>query len=396
MAKNRWLLPDGIEELLPDQAARLEQLRRELLDLYRAWGYQLIIPPFVEYLESLLTGTGHDLDLSTFKLIDQMSGRMMGLRADMTPQAARIDAHRLKGDAPRRLCYLGTVLHTLPTGFSGSRSPMQVGAELFGHSGADSDVEVLALMLETLRLTGVRDVHVDLGHVGIFRGLARDAHFDAEQEQFLFDAMQRKAMPEIDAFLAGLDLAADKRERMAALAGLNGGAEVLDEARQRLRGAGDAVSNALDNLADIAVLAQRRLGGVPLYFDLAELRGYQFHTGVVFAAFVADHGQEIARGGRYDRIGKDFGRARPATGFSTDLRTLMSLGARAWPPLPGAILAPAGDDPDLLERIASLRGAGEAVVQALGGQDAGDAAEMGCDRRLVRAAGAWAVEAIDS
>ncbi len=395
MAKDRWLLPDGIEELLPEQAAHLEQLRRELLDFYRSWGYQLIIPPFVEYLESLLTGTGHDLDLSTFKLIDQLSGRMMGLRADMTPQAARIDAHRLKGDAPRRLCYLGTVLHTLPTGFSCTRSPMQVGAELFGHSGADSDVEILALMLETLHLTGVRDVHVDLGHVGIFRGLARDAHFDADQERYLFDAMQRKAMPEIETFLAALDLSADRRGRMAALAGLNGGEEVLDEARERLRGAGDAVSNALDNLSEIAVLTQRRLAGVPLYFDLAELRGYQFHTGVVFAAFVADHGQEIARGGRYDRIGKDFGRARPATGFSADLRTLMALSARRWPPPPGMIIAPAGEAPELLETIASLRASGEAVVQALSGQKDG-ARDMGCDRRLVRTGNAWSVQRIDS
>jgi len=395
VAKNRWLLPDGIEELLPEQAARLEQLRRELLDMYRSRGYQLIIPPFIEYLESLLTGTGHDLDLSTFKLIDQLSGRMMGLRADMTPQAARIDAHRLKGDAPRRLCYLGTVLHTLPTGFSGSRSPMQVGAELFGHSGADSDVEILGLMLETLYLTGVRDVHVDLGHVGIFRGLARDAHFDADQEAFLFDAMQRKAMPDIETFLAALDLGADKRERMASLAGLNGGDEVLDEARERLRGAGDAVTNALDNLADIAELARRRLPAVPLYFDLAELRGYQFHTGVVFAAFVADHGQEIARGGRYDRIGKDFGRARPATGFSADLRTLMTLGARHWPTPPGVILAPAGDDAALLEAVAALRASGEAVVHALSEQT-GDPREMGCDRRLVQVGGTWKVRNIDS
>jgi ATP phosphoribosyltransferase regulatory subunit len=389
------LLPDGIEELLPEQAARLEQLRRELLDLYRGWGYQLIIPPFVEYLESLLTGTGHDLDLSTFKLIDQMSGRLMGLRADMTPQAARIDAHRLQGDAPRRLCYLGTVLHTLPTGFSGSRSHMQVGAELFGHSGADSDVEVLALMLETLRLTGVQDMHVDLGHVGIFRGLARDANLETEQESELFDAVQRKAVPEIESLLAGLDVSTAKRERMAALAGLAGGEEVLDEARARLSGAGDAVDDALDNLAEIAGGAKRRLDGVPIYFDLAELRGYRFHTGVVFAAFVADHGEEIARGGRYDSIGKYFGRARPATGFSTDLRTLMALSARRWPASPGSILAPGGDDAALVEKIAALRAAGEVVVHELGAQK-GTPGDMGCDRRLVRNGAEWALENIDS
>ncbi|HED18012.1 MAG TPA: ATP phosphoribosyltransferase regulatory subunit, partial [Gammaproteobacteria bacterium] len=213
IAKNRWLLPEGIEDLLPDQAMQLEQLRREILDLYRSWGYELILPPFIEYLDSLLTGSGHDLDLQTFKLIDQLSGRLLGLRADMTPQAARIDAHRMQREAPSRLCYLGTVLRTRPDGFDGSRSPLQVGVELFGHAGAESDVEILQLMVATLALTGVEDVYLDLGHVGIYRGLAHDAGLDEEQEALLFDALQRKALPEIDTFLAGLDLSTAQRER---------------------------------------------------------------------------------------------------------------------------------------------------------------------------------------
>ena len=388
---NRWLLPEGIEELLPEPAARLEQLRRELLDLYRSWGYQLIIPPFVDYLDSLLTGTGHDLDLQTFKLIDQLSGRLLGLRADMTPQAARIDAHGLQREAPSRLCYLGTVLHTRPDGFAGSRSPMQVGAELFGHEGAESDVEILQLMVETLGLTGIDDVYIDLGHVGIYRGLARDANLDAEQEAFLFDALQRKAIPEINEFLGAQDLSTALRERLAGLATLNGDRDVLLRAAELLAGSGDSVLAALDNLQHIAELAAQRLPEVTLHFDLAELRGYQYQTGVVFAAFVADRGQEIARGGRYDDIGKVFGVARPATGFSTDLRSLMELGNRTWSKSPGAILAPAEDDVALTEKVAALRVAGEIVVRQLPGQ-AGNVAETGCDRVLHWDGSQWVVQ----
>jgi len=390
---NRWLLPEGIEELLPAQAVPLEQLRREILDLYRGWGYELILPPFIEYLDSLLTGTGHDLDLQTFKLIDQLSGRLLGLRADMTPQAARIDAHRLKREAPTRLCYLGTVLHTLPDGFAGSRSPLQVGAELFGHGGPESDVEILQLMVATLALTGVEDVYIDLGHVGIFRGLAQDAGLDADQETFLFDALQRKAIPEIQTFLAQLDLSTAQRERLAGLASLNGDEEVLQHAGTLLEGSGKAARAALENLQRIAALARQRLPGVPLHFDLAELRGYQYQTGVVFAAFVADRGQEIARGGRYDEIGKVFGRARPATGFSTDLRSLMQLGSREWPAASGAILAPEEQDAALAEKVQQLRAQGEVVIQQLPGQQ-GSRWEMRCNRTLRWDGGDWVVEKI--
>ncbi len=389
--KNRWLLPEGIEDLLPDQAAQLEQLRRELLDLYRSWGYELILPPFIEYLDSLLTGSGHDLDLQTFKLIDQLSGRLLGLRADMTPQAARIDAHRLQRDAPSRLCYLGTVLRTRPDGFDGSRSPMQVGAELFGHRGAESDVEILELMVATLALTGIEDIYLDLGHVGIYRGLAHDAGLDEEQEALLFDALQRKALPEINAFLAGLDLSTAQRERLAGLATLNGGAEVLEKAQSLLQGSGESALSSLEDMVRIARLATRRLPDISLHFDLAELRGYQYQTGVVFAAFVADRGQEIARGGRYDEIGKVFGRARPATGFSTDLRILMRLGNRDWPQPAGAILAPAGEDTALADKVRTLRTQGERVVQQLPGQ-VGSVAETGCDRVLRWSGSEWVVE----
>lgn len=392
--KNRWLLPEGIDELLPDQAQRLECLRRELLNLYAGWGYQLIIPPFIDHLDSLLTGTGNELDLQTFKLTDQLSGRQLGLRADMTPQAARIDAHSLRCDTPNRLCYLGTVLRTLPDGFSGSRSPMQVGAELFGHAGAESDVEILELMVATLDLNGINDVYIDLGHVGIYRGLAKDADLDEDQEAFMFDALQRKAIPEITRFLGELDLSTAQCERLAGLATLNGDRDVLERASSLLEGSGESTQVALNDLIRIATLAEHRLPGVSLHFDLAELRGYQYQTGVVFAAFVADRGQEIARGGRYDKIGDVFGRARPATGFSTDLRVLMQLGSRQWPDVAGAILAPAAEaDRALMEKISNLRAEGEIVIQQLPGQS-DNATEQGCDRRLCQQGDNWMIESI--
>jgi len=385
--RDRWLLPEGMEEVLPPQAERLEKLRRRLLDVYAGWGYELVMPPFIEYLDSLLTGTGNDLDLQTFKLTDQLTGRLMGLRADMTPQAARIDAHRLQRDVPTRLCYMGTVLHTRPDGFAGSRSPLQVGAELYGYAGVESDAEVLRLMIETLTVTGIGDVHIDLGHVGIFRALVEEAGLDGEAEEQLFDALQRKASAEIAQLLDGLSVSAETRRRMLALVSLNGGAEVLEDAVRELAGAGEKVGGALDELARMAVLVG---DGVTLNFDLAELRGYHYHTGVVFAAYVPGHGQAIAVGGRYDNIGACFGKARPATGFSSDLKTLMALAPAAEARITG-ILAPAADDAGLAAKVSELRAAGERVVCALPGQQGG-AKDMDCDRRLVQSDGEWRVE----
>lgn len=387
---DQWLLPEGIEEVLPPEAWRLERARRELLDLFGRWGYQLIMPPFIEFLESLLTGTANDLDLQTFKVTDQSSGRMMGIRADMTPQAARIDAHPLHRDAPNRLCYMGTVLHTRNDGFGGSRCPLQIGAELFGHAGIESDVEILSLVLETLAQLEIGDICLNLGHVGIFRGLAREAGLPAGLESELFEALQRKAVTEIDTLLTTSVADAGQRARLAALAGLNGGWDVLYRAREVLDGAGPQVLQALENLRAIAEHLQQRSGDIQLDFDLAELRGYRYQTGMVFAVFVPDSGREIARGGRYDAIGQVFGRARPATGFSTDLRTLMDLSRRDFGGQPGAIFAPAARDARLEQRIGELRGQGETVVCALPGQ-AGGARAAGCDRLLVDVAGDWIV-----
>ncbi|MCG8379280.1 MAG: ATP phosphoribosyltransferase regulatory subunit, partial [Proteobacteria bacterium] len=283
---NRWLLPEGIEEILPPHAAEVETLCRQILDLFRTWGYELVMPPLIEYLDSLLTGTGEDLDLQTFKITDQLSGRTMGLRADTTPQVARIDAHILKSEFPTRLCYLGTVVHTRPTGHGGTRAPLQVGAELHGHSGPQSDAEILTLMLKTLKLAGLNNVHVDLGHVGIYRGLVEKLELDEQQESRLFDALQRKARTEMEEMFSAWSMTGDSVEMLLALVGLNGGREVITQARRQLEKAGDTVTACLNELEEITQLAERQNREPPLYFDLAELRGYHYYTGFTFAAYV--------------------------------------------------------------------------------------------------------------
>ncbi len=304
--KDRWLLPEGIEEILPAEAFRLEVLRRSLLDFFFRYGYELVMPPAIEFLESLLTGTGRDLDLQTFKLTDQLIGRMMGVRADMTPQAARIDAHYLKRDFPVRLCYVGTVLHTRPDEFAGSRELLQVGAELFGHPGPESDIEIVGLMLAALRTAGVANVHMDLGHVSVFRHLAAAAQLDAGVEGELFEALQRKSRPEVEVLLDRCDISAEKRRGLAALVDLNGGDEVLEEARALFSRAPAQVGEALDMLQTMAASIRRDDPALPVYFDLAELRGYRYYTGAVFSAFVPGYGHAVAQGGRYDGIGRAF------------------------------------------------------------------------------------------
>lgn len=388
MNNERWLLPEGIAELLPAQAARLEGLQRHLLDMYQSWGYELVIPPFIEYLESLLTGTGNDLDLQTFKLTDQLTGRMMGVRADMTPQVARIDAHILKRDVPTRLCYMGTVLQTRPKNHGGSRCPFQAGVELYGHAGIESDLEVLRLMIATLQAAGLEQVHLDLGHVGIFRGLARQAGLDSSSEAQLFEALQRKAVPDIEELVSNLRLEDGVTDMLLALAQLNGDVSILETATEVLAQADGGVHLALEQLHQMAESISA-IDGISLHLDLAELRGYHYHTGMVFAAFVTGQGQAIAQGGRYDDIGEVFGRARPATGFSTDLRALLNL-VPAAPAAARGIFAPGVGDPLLDDMIARLRSDGERVVRELPGQH-GDAAAMGCDRVLVLQNGQWEV-----
>ncbi|SFM30274.1 ATP phosphoribosyltransferase regulatory subunit [Halopseudomonas yangmingensis] len=391
---DRWLLPDGIDEVLPAEAARIESARRRLLDLFSAWGYDLVITPHIEYLESLLTGTGHDLQLQTFQVIDQLSGRMLGLRADITPQVARIDAHTLKRDEPSRLCYCGSVLHTRPRPLSTARSLIQLGAELYGDASSASDIEIISLMLETLAVCGVPDVHLDIGHVGIYRGLVQAAGLDEATEQALFDALQRKALDEVQTLVAGVgqgQIAA----MLCSLVDLAGDRSVLDRAHALLDGAPEMVLAALDDLAEVSAALQSAYPHIPLYFDLGELRGYHYHTGMVFAAFVPGAGQSIAQGGRYDEIGRDFGRARPATGFSTDMRLLVERG-HCESPAPESIWAPQTTQPGLLQAIRELRARGERVIAALPGQPDSAAAMHGCTRMLRLIDGHWQVRELNS
>lgn len=388
----RWLLPEGVEEALPAMAWRLERLRRRILGLYDRWGYDLVIPPLIEYTDSLLIGAGHDLELDTFKLVDQLSGRTMGVRADMTPQVARIDAHRLNRSGPVRLCYLGAVVHTRPGPFGGGRSPLQLGAELYGHRGLEADLEILELLLATLDCIELsQPVSIDLGHVGIVHGVAAASGLDIVDEAELFEMLQRKSVPDIEARLDALGLPPAADAMWRALADLHGEREVIGRARDELAAAGGTVAEALDHLERLADALAARRADVRLHFDLAEVRGYHYHTGVVFAAYVAGEGEEIARGGRYDGIGEAFGRARSATGFSTDLRRLATLVGTDDADWPGAIAAPAEDDPALAQRIAELRAGGERVIAMLPDQQEGPEA-LGCDRRLVQRDGHWFVE----
>ncbi len=387
--QNNWILPEGIEEILPPRAEQLDKLCREIVDLYSTWGYQLVIPPMIEYMDSLLTGTGKDLDLQIFKLTDQLSGRSMGVRADTTPQVARIDAHNLKREVPTRLCYLGTVLHTRPENTGGNRSPLQVGAELYGHKGIESDIEVLCLMIETIKKAGIENIHIDLGHVGIYNNLVRLAKLDDDGESELFGVLQRKAMPELDDMISAGSLSTEAGQMFKALITSNGSINDFKEARVFFDSISSEIKECLDELQSIIDLVGKRMSEVTLDFDFSELRGYHYHTGIVFTAYVPGHGQGIAFGGRYDDIGSAFGRARPATGFSTDIKTLLGL-SKLEPEKRMGVYVPCSDKPGQFEAIKNLRNQGEIVICELAGQDA-TAEDMGCDRQLEYKDGQWTV-----
>jgi ATP phosphoribosyltransferase regulatory subunit len=310
----RWILPEYIEDILPAEAMRMERLRRRVLDLFFRNRFELVMPPLLEYLDSLLTGTGRDLEIRTFKVVDQLSGRMMGLRADLTPQVARIDAHLLNRKGVTRLCYCGSVLHTRPASPGATREPVQIGAELYGHDGVGADLEIQRLLCAALRLAGVRGARIDIGHVAVFRSIVRSGRVKPELEAELFEALQRKDVPGIKELTKRL--AATTRSALTLLPELYGGPEVLRLAAKRLPKI-ENLSRALQTLRALAKACP-----IPASFDLAELRGYHYHSGVVFDAYCDGVTGPVARGGRYDEVGKAFGRARPATGFSIDLRAL--------------------------------------------------------------------------
>jgi ATP phosphoribosyltransferase regulatory subunit len=386
----RWLLPEGICDILPNEARRIEELRRCLLDLYRSYGYELVMPPLIEYLDSLLTGSGHDLDLTTFKLIDQLSGKTMGVRADITPQVARIDAHLLARQGVVRLSYSGSVLHARPAMPLATREPIQVGAELYGHAGLEADFEIIELLMQSLRVAGVRRARLDLGHVGIVQHLLAQVgaalpHLDLEE---VLPLIQSKDVPGLQSLLKDLP-DPELRRALVALPGLFGEvSKVIDQAR-RVLPAHPIIEQALLELQKLAAARDAQAGRgieVDLTLDLGDARGYRYHSGVIFAAYVEGCAAALGRGGRYDNVGSAFGRSRPATGFSLELRDLAALLPQPEPVQ--AIRAPWSLDAALQAEIGRLRAIGEIVVQALPGHE-DEHQEFECDRELVLSPQGW-------
>jgi len=377
-----WLLPENIADVLPSEARKIEELRRVIIDNFHLYGYELVMPPMLEYLESLLAGAGQDMDLRTFKLIDQLSGRALGIRADMTTQVARIDAHLLNRTSVTRLCYCGSVLHTRPIGLHATREPLQIGAEIYGHAGLEADAEIQELALASLALAGFTHVRLDLCHVGILRALIESDVNAQKDERALYTSLRAKDVPALE----GITLAygADTRRALLALPGLYGDAEVIVRARAVLPKL-PGISQALDELNALVKLA----GDASVTIDLADLGGYQYESGAMFAIYVPGLPNAVARGGRYDHVGEAFGRARPATGFSMDLRELARLLPAAEPKR--AIRAPWGREPLLRTKISALRKAGEVVIQSLSGHE-NDQDEFECDRVLVLEDGNWIIK----
>ena len=410
---DRWMLPEGVDELLPERAAVAEQLRRNILDLLKSWGYQLVVPPLIEFTDSLLIGMGKDIETQSFKLTDQISGKSMAVRADITPQTARIDAHSLKAEGIRRLCYAGSVLHTRPKTLMASRCPMQIGAEIYGDASISADIEVISLLLETLHVIdneftsahgaaskGLCKLTLDLGHVSIYNAVreaiqAAAPKLEQDDLALIFDAIQRKSLPDLKCLLPNLLAGHAITETLYQLPSLCGGANVLVEAKALLGSLGQGVVDAIDQLTQVAEIISQRFTEVEVYFDLAEIRGYEYHTGLVFAAYADGHGLALANGGRYDNIGKVFGSERSATGFNTDIKALIDfLGSRATlaaQPINAEreiIAAPNSNDASLWSTVSQLRSAGKIVIFN------GEAGSETPTSLLVQKAGNWVVENI--
>lgn len=377
-----WLLPENIADVLPSEARKTEELRRQLLDHFRRYGYELVMPPMLEYVESLMPFTDQDMDLRMFKLVDQLSGRTMGLRADMTTQVARIDAHLLNRSSVTRLCYAGSVLHARPSGFHATREPLQIGAEIYGHAGLEADGEIQALALTSLRLAGLSEVTLDLSHAGILKGILDGDAIATKQQGAIVTLLRAKDVPALEALSASFSERV--KNALRTLPELHGDLSVLDRARKILP-ASATVTRALDELALLAQSA----GEVRVNIDLADLSGYQYESGAMFALYVAGLPNAVARGGRYDHLGEAFGRARPATGFSMDLREIARLLPSASPA--SAIRAPWGREPELTALIARLRAEGEIVIQSLPGHE-NDQQEFDCDREIVAEQGKFIIK----
>ena len=383
-----WLLPEHVADVLPAEARRIEELRRGLLDVARGYGCELVMPPLLEHLESLLSGTGHELDLQTFKLVDQLSGRTLGVRADTTPQVARIDAHLLNRNGVVRLCYCGPLLRTLPTGLHATREPLQFGAEIYGHAGLEADLEVQELALDALRIAGVGGLTMDLGDARIVRGLLDGAAVGPAQHVELHAALASKDAAALRDASRGLPVEA--RRGLLALPRLYGGGDVLDAARRELP-AHPLVAAALDDMARLAAHLRQAHADVDLGVDLADLGGYAYYSGARFAVYAAACSDAVVRGGRYDEVGAVFGRSRPAVGFSLDVKEIAALAGRRG--LPAGIRAPWREDTLLRAAVRRLREAGETVVCVLPGHEH-DGQEFACDRELAAESGQWVVRAL--
>ena len=383
---NRWLLPEDIADVLPAEARKVESLRRAVLDLYQSYGYELVAPPILEFLDSLLTGTGSDLKLQTFKLVDQLSGRTLGLRADITPQVARIDAHLLNRAGVTRLCYAGSVAHARTPVGSSAREELQLGAEIYGCATWEADLEAITLLLKTLSVAGLEKVYLDLSHAGILAGILDGQHLDKETIEVLYGLLQSKDRPRLSQWAACLP--ANVAQALMALTELNGPCSAVLANAKKVLPQHAAIDQALADLERLVSAAANLSTNLELSIDLADLRGYQYHSGVMFAAYVDQLPQPIARGGRYDHVGQAFGRSRPATGFSLDLLTLANLSPLNIRKL--AILAPWIDDAELSKVIATLRSKGEVVIQIPVGTSV-EAAEYECDRELVKQGNSWDV-----
>ena len=382
--ENRWLLPEGIDELLPERAGQLEELRRCLLDQCARWGYRYVIPPLVEFTDSLLVGLGADLDLLTCKFTDQISGRMLGVRADITPQTARMDAHSLAETGVTRLCYAGSTLQSSPQSAISGRAPIQLGAELFGSDIIEADSEIITLMLSLFKSCEVtRELTLDIGHIGIYDALFSEAGLDPDLEAEIFDALQRKSIPDIDRL--AVSLPADVATKLLALAELHGSVSVVAEAKV-VFASEPVVLEALGELESTLAMVQSEFPDVGVYVDLTELRGFRYHTGLVFAVYLEGRGSAVAKGGRYDNIGAVFGRDRPATGFAIDLKALIDDAAPPESALP-PVIAPVSDDPVLRGAVAALRASGRTVVV-----DLKSAATALDGQRLVLQDGEWIIE----
>ena len=383
-----WLLPEHIADVLPAEARRIEELRRSLLDGARGYGFELVMPPLLEHLESLLSGTGRELNLKTFKLVDQLSGRTLGVRADTTPQVARIDAHLLNRRGVTRLCYCGPIVHTRPDGLHATREPLQFGAEIYGHGGLEADLEVLELALDCLKAAGVTKLVLDLGDARILRGVMAGVAIDAAQMAELVAAVGSKDASAVAALAK--DFPASTRQALGRLLSLYGGVEVLELAKQQLPSS-PQIAAALADLAWLHNHLRRAYPSLNIGFDLCDMSGNAYYTGVRFAVYDEMSSDALVRGGRYDEVGAVFGRNRPAVGFSLDLKSLAGSASRQ--PLRAAVRAPWGEDPELRAAVRQLREQGETVVCILPGHEH-EGEEFACDRELVADGGRWVLRAL--